>query len=118
VSQTTDNCGCQALGCAHFHVDDPRRGVWTGQWPGEGDCERFDFFVNSNPDFPDLIGYSATVSGMLTRSGGSASSKPEMSFIAQLKRPHLVQVLSMQAICPAMLGRLKDAWLAIGLRRP
>jgi hypothetical protein len=51
---------------------------------------------------------------MLTRSGGSASSKPEVSFIAQLKRPHLVQVLSMQGICPALLGRLKDTWLAIG----
>jgi hypothetical protein len=46
--------GWSALGCAHFHSDDPRRQVWTGKWPGEEDCERLDFFVNGDPDFPDL----------------------------------------------------------------
>jgi hypothetical protein len=25
------HCGWAALGCAHFHGDDPRRQVWTGQ---------------------------------------------------------------------------------------
>jgi hypothetical protein len=33
---------------------DPRREVWTGKWPGEDDCERLGFFVNGDPDFPDL----------------------------------------------------------------
>jgi hypothetical protein len=28
--------------------------VWTGKWPGEDDCERLDFFVNGNPELPDL----------------------------------------------------------------
>jgi hypothetical protein len=48
------HCGWQALGCAHFHDDNPRRGVWTGQRPSEQDCERLGFFANGNPDFPDL----------------------------------------------------------------
>jgi hypothetical protein len=26
----------------------------TGKWPGEDDCERLNFFVNGDPDFPDL----------------------------------------------------------------
>jgi hypothetical protein len=26
----------------------------TGKWPGEEDCERMDFFVNGDRDFPDL----------------------------------------------------------------
>ena len=25
------HCGWAALGCAHFHADDPRREVWTGK---------------------------------------------------------------------------------------
>ena len=25
-----------------------------GKWPGEDDCERLGFFVNGDPDFPDL----------------------------------------------------------------
>jgi hypothetical protein len=48
------HCGWSALGCAHFHADDPRRQVLTGKWPGEDDCERLDFFVNGDKDFPDL----------------------------------------------------------------
>ena len=44
----------QALGCLHFDPNDPRREVWNGEWPGEEDCERLDFFVNGDPDFPDL----------------------------------------------------------------
>ena len=48
------HCGWGALGCAHFHADDPRRQVWTGKWPGEEDCERLGFFVNDDPEFPDL----------------------------------------------------------------
>jgi hypothetical protein len=43
-----------SLGCAHFHNDDPRGEVWTGQWPGEDDCTRLGFYVNGDPDFPDL----------------------------------------------------------------
>ncbi len=41
-----------ALGCAHFHADDPRRQAWTGKWPGEEDCERLDCMVNDDPMFP------------------------------------------------------------------
>jgi predicted RNA-binding Zn-ribbon protein involved in translation (DUF1610 family) len=48
------HCGWSVIGCAHFHADDPRRQVWTGKWPGQEDCERLDFFVNDEPDFPDL----------------------------------------------------------------
>jgi hypothetical protein len=48
------HCGWAALGCAHFHADDPRREVWTGKWPGEADCQRLGFYVNGDPDFPDL----------------------------------------------------------------
>ena len=48
------HCGWSALGCAHFYADDPRRHVWTGKWPGEEDCERLNFFVNGDADFPDL----------------------------------------------------------------
>jgi hypothetical protein len=42
------------LGSAHFHAHDPRRELWTGRWPGEADCARLGFYVNSDPDFPDL----------------------------------------------------------------
>ncbi len=48
------HCGWAALGCAHFHIDDPRRQVWTGKWPGEEDCERLGFLVNDDRNFPDL----------------------------------------------------------------
>jgi hypothetical protein len=43
-----------SLGCSHFDPNDARRQVWTGKWPGEEDCERLDFFVNGDSDFPDL----------------------------------------------------------------
>jgi hypothetical protein len=26
----------------------------TGQWPGEDDCARLGFYVNGDPDLPDL----------------------------------------------------------------
>jgi hypothetical protein len=42
------------LGCLHFDPNDARRQAWTGTWPGDDDCERLDFFVNGDPDFPDL----------------------------------------------------------------
>ena len=42
------HCGWAALGCAHFRPDDSLREVWSGKWPGLG------FYVNSDPDFPDL----------------------------------------------------------------
>jgi hypothetical protein len=48
------HCGWQALGCAHFHGDDPRQQAWNGKWPGEEDCERLGFYINGDPDFPDL----------------------------------------------------------------
>ena len=32
--------------------NDPRPQVWTGKWPGEEDCERLNFSVNGDPDFP------------------------------------------------------------------
>jgi hypothetical protein len=48
------HCGWQAFGCAHFDRSDPRRRVWNGKWPGEEDCERLDFFINGDQDFPDL----------------------------------------------------------------
>lgn len=48
------HCGWQALGCAHFHPDDPRRQAWDGRWPGEADCERLGFFVGGDSSFPDL----------------------------------------------------------------
>jgi hypothetical protein len=48
------HCGWQALGCLHFDPDDARRQAWNGKWPGEEDCERSGFFVNGDPDFPDL----------------------------------------------------------------
>ena len=48
------HCGWQALGCLHFDANDARRQAWNGKWPGEDDCERLDFFVNGDPDFPDL----------------------------------------------------------------
>jgi hypothetical protein len=51
---TSQKCGWQALGCLHFDPNDARRQAWNGRWPGEDDCERLDFFVNGNPDFPDL----------------------------------------------------------------
>jgi hypothetical protein len=31
-----------------------RRTLCNGRWPGEEDCERLNFFVNGDPDFPDL----------------------------------------------------------------
>ena len=43
-----------ALGWLHFDPNDARRQAWNGKWPGEDDCERLDFFVNGDPDFPDL----------------------------------------------------------------
>ena len=48
------HCGWQALGCLQFDPNDARRQAWNGKWPGEKDCERLDFFVNGDPDFPDL----------------------------------------------------------------
>ena len=48
------HCGWQALGCALFHGDGPRREAWNGKWPGEDDCERLNFFVHGDPDFADL----------------------------------------------------------------
>jgi hypothetical protein len=48
------HCGWSALGCAHFHADDPRRQAWNGKWPGEEDCERLGFYSNGDPDLPDL----------------------------------------------------------------
>ena len=48
------HCGWQALGCLHFDPNDARRQAWNGKWPGEEDCERLDFFVNGDADFPDL----------------------------------------------------------------
>ena len=48
------HCGWSALGCAHFHGDDPRRQVWNGKRLGEDDCERLGFYSNGDPDFPDL----------------------------------------------------------------
>jgi hypothetical protein len=45
------HCGWSALGCAHFHGDDPRRDMWNGKWPGEEDCERLGFYSNGDPDF-------------------------------------------------------------------
>ena len=32
----------------------PERCAANGKWPGEDDRERLDFFVNGDPDFPDL----------------------------------------------------------------
>jgi ribosomal protein L37AE/L43A len=48
------HCGWSALGCSHFDPNDQRREAWNGKWPGEEDCERLSFFVNGDPDFPDL----------------------------------------------------------------
>jgi hypothetical protein len=48
------HCGWAALGCSHFDPNDARRQAWNGKWPGEDDCERLNFFVNDDPDFPDL----------------------------------------------------------------
>ena len=48
------HCGWQALGCLHFDPNDARRQAWNAKWPGEEDCERLDFFVNGDADFPDL----------------------------------------------------------------
>jgi hypothetical protein len=48
------HCGWSALGCSLFDPNDARRQAWNGKWPGEEDCERLDFFVNGDPDFPDL----------------------------------------------------------------
>ncbi len=28
--------------------------VWSGKWLGEDDCERLGFYINGDPDFPDL----------------------------------------------------------------
>jgi hypothetical protein len=47
------HCGWQALGCAHFQPDDPRRQAWDGKWPGEADWERLGFFVDGNRALPD-----------------------------------------------------------------
>ena len=43
------HCGWRALGCLHFDPNDARR-----QASGEEDCERLNFFVNGDADFPDL----------------------------------------------------------------
>ena len=48
------HCRWQAFGCLHFDPNDARRQALNGKWPGEDDCERLDFFVNGDPDFPDL----------------------------------------------------------------
>jgi rRNA maturation protein Nop10 len=50
------NCGGQALmcDCGEFDPKDKRRRPWDGKWPGEADCERLGFFVNGDPEFPDL----------------------------------------------------------------
>ena len=39
---------------AQSDPNDARRQAWNGKWPGEDDCQRLDFFVNGDPDFPDL----------------------------------------------------------------
>jgi hypothetical protein len=54
LNVVTSDTVTPSLGCAHFHNDDPRGEVWTGQWPGEDDCTRLGFYVNGDPDFPDL----------------------------------------------------------------
>jgi hypothetical protein len=36
-------------------------GSVDGKWPGEDDYERSGFYVNSDPDFPDLRRRSADV---------------------------------------------------------
>ena len=46
------HCGGQALGCVGFNPNDPRLEPWTGKWPGEADCERFD---RSLPDINRLL---------------------------------------------------------------
>ena len=48
------HCGWQALGCSHFDPNDARRRAWNGKWPSVDDCERLNFFVNDDPDLPDL----------------------------------------------------------------
>jgi hypothetical protein len=48
------HCGGQALGCVGFDPHDPRRQVWDGKWPGEGDCERLGFYVNGDRSLPDI----------------------------------------------------------------
>ena len=58
------HCGWQALGCLHFDANDARRQAWNGKWPGEDDCQRLDFFVNGDPDFPDLNRQFTVASGM------------------------------------------------------
>ena len=45
---TRARCACQS------DPNDARRQAWNGKWPGEDDCQRLDFFVNGDPDFPDL----------------------------------------------------------------
>jgi hypothetical protein len=67
------HCGWAALGCAHFHPDDPRRGMWTGKWPGVDDCERLGLYVTIRT-CPILIACSPTACGTPTRSAGSGSS--------------------------------------------
>jgi hypothetical protein len=48
------HCGGEALGCTAFDPNDPRRESWTGNWPGESDCERLGFFVGGDRSLPDI----------------------------------------------------------------
>jgi hypothetical protein len=75
TSKRCYHCGWQALGCLHFDPDDARRQAWNGKWPGEDDCERLDFFVNGDADFPDLNRLFTDCVGMPTPDVGSGSSK-------------------------------------------
>jgi hypothetical protein len=75
-----------ALGCAHFHGDNPRRQVWTGKWPGEEDCERLNFFVNGDPDFPENRLFTDCVWDATTCNGGSGNSSKVPQDIAAMSK--------------------------------
>jgi hypothetical protein len=52
-------CGCPGAGLTRVFDGSAGRGqTWlsksAGQWPGEDDCTRLGFYVNGDPDFPDL----------------------------------------------------------------
>ena len=66
----------EALGCLHFDPNDARRQAWNGKWPGEDDCERLDFFVNGDADFPDLNRLFTDCVWEPTGEGGVAVSEP------------------------------------------